>query len=335
MKREQKKINFVNIIQFILININENSDISDAIISLIKNPDYTHILKLIGMEKIYAEIKNINQTLGKNELIASETEINIRNILVLSKLKAISDENGIRIMITLPITRNGWNVYEIIHIPLKRGSEVTKVDSNYKFFVDGPNQTYALMTRNDLEKCRRYPKRFLCQFELIQGPTCEYEAFAKNNLTRCSFREDYMPQVKPINETYFYASVDRNTTLLWSCQGPEQSYYLQQPAWIIFGNNCMLRTQYEGPENDWMRFKMDIPTFRYDKAISTGMESNETEMVDDNVTISLLQMYHEINGTYRQATKPINRIFVNSSSIMLYVIIIFVLLYLFSKYIFC
>lgn len=300
----------MKIIKYILIIINKNHDISDAIIGLIKKPDHTHILQLIGSEKIHNKFLKIRKTLNVNEVIASEMGINIRNILVLSRLNARNDGNKIQVKITVPITRNDWNIYKIIRIPFKGESGVMRIKSHYDFIIYGLNQTYALMTNIDFKKCRRYPKRLLCQFNTTRSNTCENDVFMNGKLNRCTLQNDYMPRVQMINSTHFYASIDQNTTLLWSCNDPEKSYYLRESAWIILRSECSLRTQNANPEHKWK--EIDVSTDRHVTNSSSETKLDIMRMAKDHVS-PITHVDHTTNPTHQYTIKSTIQIVVHSS----------------------
>lgn len=96
-KHTELNTKFLVITQSILLALNDDENIADAMIGMIKSPDYTHVLKLVGFQKINNQFCEAQEALPKNESLASGSYETLKRTLTLSQIKVAKNNNTMTI----------------------------------------------------------------------------------------------------------------------------------------------------------------------------------------------------------------------------------------------
>lgn len=215
-----------------------------------------------------------------------------------------------------------------------------KIKTPNKYLIRGNEHTHALLDTNAVNNCQKYRDLYVCKFKFTHNTSCEYDTLAKNDTKRCEYRPGSLPRLIKVNQTHIFANIGKNTTFKWSCDGPTQAFTLPKSAWIKIDRKCRIRLLNQSNENTLRAEKrIKIATIPLDMSRWTLHEST----VNDDVKMgnkSLEHLLDEINSTYIQTNRPIEKIKSYPTSIDLMfktsiIIIAVIVILLAIKRIFC
>lgn len=306
----QSQGNFLGLIQSILMVINDESDTTNAIIGLLTTPHYTQVLKLIGFDKMDKQLCEIQNSLNKNESLASRKDTNIVKALTLSQVKVDKTINGVLIKMKIPIINGRWPIFKILPISFKGESGPRALYTRYKYIVLGKNKSYALLSADKQQTCQRYREQTICLFGFKKTKSCEYDAFIGKSITNCTTTTSKLPKIMRANNTHVYAAIGNETTLNWQCDGLEHTFKLNKSAWIQLNHRCKLHLL-SGPDGKtiWShKVKTNITTIPFNVSHWTFVEPKQSDDNTSTTTPSLRKLQTDVEKAHDDAKKPIEKI---------------------------
>lgn len=321
-KQANLNIKFLAIAQSMLMIVNDDADIADAILGIIKSPDYTHILKLIGFKKINDQLCEAQNTLLPNETIASGTYESFKRTLTLSQIKITKNDKNMLIKIVAPVVSGSWNVTEMVPISIKGERGVKMLRIRKRFVIQGADNNYAFLSAKFWNSCRKYNNEAICQFKFGYQKFCASNLYFKQDFTKCQFGLGIMPNIIRVNDTHIFTNIDSKTAFVMHCGNYRHAFITIKSAWIIIEQNCHLESVIKGNQSEinWPKMKINITVIplKASRWILHMPDINDTDYGNNSIP-SLQQLYPEINATFLDTTKPIEKIEVYSSNLALIV----------------
>lgn len=313
-KNEELRIKFLEITQSMLLLINDDSDVADAIFGLIRQPNFAHVLRLIDRRSINDQLCKIHKKLLPNELLASGMQPNVRKALEFSKMSVSTNDNNIVIKINMPIVTGSWDIFELVPISIKGEGKVTRIKTRYRFMIDGKNDTYALLDMKDWMQFQKFENFAIGRFHLSKLHSCEYRVYSQQDLRDCEFEWGRMPRIIRANKTHVYADIGKTTMVHWQCNESKGTFRLAGSAWVVADPNCRLSMLDSGKMRDIRLegIKLNVSTIPLNVSRWT-ITDQEFAIKNDNSTLSLRPLYSEVDKIHANATKPIEKIKMHSS----------------------
>lgn len=321
-KRNELNTKFVSITQSILMALNDDEDIADAIIGLIKSPDYTHVLKLIGFQKINNQLCEAQKSLSKNETIASGTYESLKRTLTLSRIETTKNNENMTIKIIAPIISGSWNVTEMVPISFKGERGMRKLKLRNRFVVHGYKDSYAFLNFKLWNSCKKYENVTICRFKFSRQKSCASNLYFKQKYIRCQFGHGVMPNIIQVNKTHIFANVNSESTFAVQCDGPKHAFKIIKSAWIKVEQGCHLESNLKKDQSiiNWPKIRLNVTIIPINASRWKFNVPNDIDVISGNSSLpSLQQLYPEINMTYLDTKKPVERITANSSILTLLV----------------
>lgn len=125
-----------------------------------------------------------------------------------------------------------------------------------------------------------------------------------------------MPNIVQVNETHIFANIDSAKTFMVQCDGPKQAFKIIKSAWIKIDHGCHLESNSNKKQSDinWPKIRLNVTVIPINASRWKFNDPDDIESISSNDTLpSLQQLYPEINMTYLEAMKSIERIEAKSS----------------------
>lgn len=269
----QMNIHLNKIIQSVVLDILRNSEIHDSINNIIRDPFPSDILKIINFNNILNVFKQLNSTIRPEELIANSRELNIYNILTLSKLKSNMDKNLLIIDIEIPITISSWKIFKIYPTIFKRGSELIEISNISKYFLENDQNDHLPFSINELSQCISTTwDTFCCTINKSRMPleSCEADVRYQDKLNKCQTRLSIDKQkIIKINESMIYLNNFAYQRVFWGCFNFERMLEFNDSVWINSLPGCHIR----------IRNKMFIIPKETDQLLEPSFILNSSDLI--------------------------------------------------------
>lgn len=310
-----RSLKFFGALQSILMLINDDAEISNAIIGLMRSPHYTHVLQLLGFKTINKRLCQIQKTLKPRESLASEKSRDVRKALAVSNIKIQRTKSGLTIEIKVPIIVGWWQVFEMLPTFFKGESGAMSVDTQNRYYIRGNNNSYALFTQQRWDMCKKIHRHAVCKFDFTNQPSCENELYVKQEIKDCKLKARKVPKVIRVNVTHAYANVVGNTLMKWQCGKAEHAVKMDKSAWIILERNCkMSLLSGKGMKRVyWPRTKFNISTIPFNASNWILQEPSNDQAMEMNKVASLRDLLPDIRKIFEIASKPIEKIVAQNS----------------------
>lgn len=241
----KRNIRLSEITQSVMLEILRNSEIYDAINNILRDPVPSDILKITNSNDMYNIFKGLNSTIQSHELIANSPELNIYDILSLSKMKAKMNGHILKINIDIPITTSPWRIFKIHPIIFKKGSELVEITNVSKYFLENEHHEHLLFSTDELRQCHSSVHDiFCCTFNTtnVHLNSCESNVRYKNKLDGCQTEPSVDRQrIIQINESMIYLNNFDNQRVIWGCFNFEKMFEVNDSVWINSLPGCHVK----------------------------------------------------------------------------------------------
>lgn len=317
-KQIDLNVKFMAVTQSVLMALNDDEDIANAIMGIVKTPDYTHVLRLIGFQKINNQLCEAQKSLSKNETISSGTYDSLKRTLALNQIKIAKSNDSMTIRIIAPVILGSWNVSEMVPISFKGERGMKKLKLRNRFVVHGIDN--AFLNYKLWNSCKKYDNVTICKFKFNQQKTCASNLYLHKKFIKCQFGYGTMPNIVQVNETHIFANVNSEKTFMVQCDGPKHAFKIIKSAWIKIEQGCHLESNSNKNQSiiNWPKIKLNVTIIPINASRWRFNILDDIDPITGHETLpSLEQLYPEINMTYIDANKAIEKIEANSSILTL------------------
>lgn len=333
---EKREHDFTNLLQSIIMSIINNSNVADAILSLLFKPSPKHILKLIEKEDIMRELKTLNKLLNSDERFVDCQIMDINGILKASEIVAIRDNDKISIEIKIPITKSTeWKLFRVIPIIFKKGSGLFNIIHTADYLVQDHNNHFGLMTKSEFDACKTSNRgKFACSFNEVNipGKICENEILNGGVGDSCDIVEtNDLSRIIRINFNTFMLNTHQNLSIIWGCNKIQRKHEVSDNVWIQLNPGCyldVLNQHFEVPiENHEIRVEtkmVGVNTTGFMIGSVDKIEYDNDTLITDEFRSQFRNLSRVINDNFNKSNVEVKTIIVPKSSnkYMIYSIII-------------
>lgn len=198
------------LIQSVILGILRNSEIFDALHNMVKNPYPSDVLKVVNHNELYNIFSNLNSTISSHELIANSSELNVFNILELSKIRSNLNKNGLKLSIDTPITTNSWTVFKTYPVIFENGGKLFELTNISEYLLIHNQNDHLLLSKSEFENCFSPIERvYLCTLNEIDSHknSCEADIMWRHELGLCKSKPAAnQVRIVEINEKMIYVN---------------------------------------------------------------------------------------------------------------------------------